>query len=333
MYKIYFLFIATSLIFSIPIQSQENLCSAEQACFGTSLSPRSYDGEDFVTFLNEAMEMGSILYWSGSIEEIYATDSAPYIVPQIARNSGFVPMVQFQVFDIETGDLIGLESVEQIELLVTQVGIYAETIQPEFLAFGVEVNILNMRNPDGFEAYLTAYDILINAVRETSPDTQIVAILQYEQLMGYRGGLFGGENQFDISGLALIDHFEQADIIGFTTYPGLVFTDPSEIPDDYYAPLLDLTHPIAFTEIGWQSDDNVGSGWDSSEEEQAVFIERFSMLTSDLCPTLYLWSFVYDPITFMPFDSMGLRRDDGTARPAWDLWLDLQEHPRDSCDS
>ena len=34
-----------------------------------------------------------------------------------------------------------------------------------------------------------------------------------------------------------------------------------------------------------------------------------------------IWSFLYDPDFIEPFRSMGLRRVDGTARPAWDAWI------------
>lgn len=313
-----------SFFMLIPVKGGAASCSGELPCFGTSLSPRSYESEDFVTFLDEAVQIGSILNWAGNIDELESNEGAPYIVPQIAENAGLMSMVQLQVFDVNTGTLIGLDRTGDNRVSVEQVRDFAEVMQVDYLAFGVEVNLLEMRNPDGFAIYLATYEQVMNVVRDVAPQTTIVAVLQYEQLIGYRGGIFGGENNPDPMQIALVEAFDSADIIGFTTYPGLIFTDPSHIPDDYYAPLREIDYPIAFTEIGWQSDDTVGSGWESSEVEQAMFVERFASLTEELCPTFYLWSFVYDQDTFAPFNSMGLRDADGNARPSWQAWLDFQ---------
>ncbi len=109
----------------------------------------------------------------------------------------------------------------------------------------------------------------------------------------------------------------------FTTYPSLVFGDPAEIPASYYADLATRTaKPIAFTEIGWHSDAAI-AGWESSEVEQAAFVDRYFTLIDALRDRIEMtvWTFVYDLPAPQPFASMGLRRSDGTARSAWDAWL------------
>jgi len=62
-------------------------------------------------------------------------------------------------------------------------------------------------------------------------------------------------------------------------------------------------------------------GWESSEAEQAEFVDKFFQLTTGINKEMLIWSFLYDPDTKEPFSSMGLFRKDGTARPAWSEWL------------
>ena len=93
------------------------------------------------------------------------------------------------------------------------------------------------------------------------------------------------------------------------------------MPADYYSSIADhVKKPVIFTEIGWHAAASP-AGWESSDAEQAAFLTRFLGLVAPLkCPML-IWSFMYDPDTIEPFDSMGLYRADGTARPAAAIWL------------
>ena len=45
---------------------------------------------------------------------------------------------------------------------------------------------------------------------------------------------------------------------------------------------------------------------------------------ADLDLELLLWAWLYDVTDEVPFAGMGLRRPDGSARPAWDAWLAWQ---------
>ena len=57
------------------------------------------------------------------------------------------------------------------------------------------------------------------------------------------------------------------DLAAFTTYPELLHTDPSQMPDTYYSELStkgSFTIPVAFTEVGWSSSDA------AQEVEQAL---------------------------------------------------------------
>jgi hypothetical protein len=146
---------------------------------------------------------------------------------------------------------------------------------------------------------------------------------QLESLSGRRDGIFGEgivEPRWE-----LIDRFPDADIIAFTTYPGLIFHDPSEIPDDYHTRLLDIVdRPIAFIEMGWHSAALGAAEWDSTPAEQAeavaIMMERMAPVNAE--PVI--WSFLWDPPAIAPYDTMGLFDGDPTsaALDAWDAFWD-----------
>lgn len=149
-------------------------------------------------------------------------------------------------------------------------------------------------------------------MKTASPNTQVFTVFQLEKMKGLSGGLFGGKSDPGQNEWSLLDRFAKADFFAFTTYPGLVYKDPSEISTNYYDEIrLHTSKRIAFSEIGWQS----------SETEQADFIRLFFTLTKSLEPEFRIWSFLYDQPTIVPFDSMGLFRPDGTPKPGWDTWL------------
>ncbi len=118
----------------------------------------------------------------------------------------------------------------------------------------------------------------------------------------------------------IIDTFK-ADIVAFTTYPCLFYKDVSEIPKDHYAEIKQhVSKPIAFTEIGWHSAASP-EGWESSDEEQAEFIRTFFNLTEELNIEIAVWSFMHDPNSIEPFNSMGLIDNNGISRLSWNEWI------------
>jgi hypothetical protein len=202
---------------------------------------------------------------------------------------------------------------------------FADKYKPRYFAFGIEANTLYEKSPANFDVFVQFYSEVYDAVKAKSPDTKVFTIFQLERMKGLNGGLFGGTNDPTKAQWSLLARFSKSDIIAFTTYPGLIYKAPAEIPGDYYTEIKARTIPqksgIAFTEIGWHSDASP-PGWESSDGEQVEFVVTFFNLTKDLNKELVIWSFMYDQDIFEPFKSMGLRRrSDGTAKLAWDKWL------------
>ncbi len=175
------------------------------------------------------------------------------------------------------------------------------------------------------DAFVQLYNQVYDAVKSTSPNTQVFTTFQLEKMKGLGGGLFGGTNSPDASEWNLLDRFSKLDLVAFTTYPGLIYKVPSEIPSDYYSEIQQHTNKkVAFTEIGWHSNASP-TGWESSAAEQAQFVTTFFDLTANLGnKEIAIWSFLYDQNTAPPFNSMGLFNADGNAKPAWNNWINAK---------
>lgn len=289
---------------------------------GLSLSPRTYDNDGFLEFFATAAphvdmieSVTDILEWEGG----GGTGTA--VVHALAAEYGFEPLSITGVFDVADGTLLRPIDDATFARYVAAARGHAERYRPRFLGLGVEIDTQWRTHPDEFEGFVDLFAAIAAAVHEVSPDTQLLTVFQLERLSGMQGGVFGGVNDPTAAAWELIDRFPDADIIGFTTYPGLVFTDPAAIPDDYYRRLAGHTggRPIAFTEMGWQAGGDIAE-WSGSEQKQAAFLARFPELIDGSDVAFWVWSFLYDPPTVVPFSTMGLIAGDGVPRPAWQVW-------------
>ena len=75
---------------------------------------------------------------------------------------------------------------------------------------------------------------------------------------------------------------------------------------------------MLITESGWFREGP--EGWESDVEEQASFIHTLFDLTEGLEPPLLIWSFLYNPDTQIPFDTMGLLNANEAHTRAWEAW-------------
>lgn len=284
---------------------------------GVSLSPRSYEAGDFTDFFEEAAQAGEIIMWAGDWAEL-GTDGAPSVVAELSLTYDYLPLIEVTFFTQETGLLFRPLDETTRESYRAGVIAFVESYLPRYIGLGIEVNILYEKSPEAYEEYISFYADLYTSVKAASPETNVFTVFQLEEMKGYT---FWSEDPPDPSAT----HWEQierfpSDIVAFTTYPCLVFKDPSEIPSDYYSEIQSHTsRPVAFTEIGWHSAARP-PGWESSETEQAQFVETFWELTHGLDLELAVWSFLFDQDVTEPFDSMGLLRGDGTPRPAGEHW-------------
>lgn len=291
---------------------------------GVSLSPKSFQAGDFTEFWEKAAQSGKVVSWAGDWNELSSSQSGPKVVSALAAKYELIPIVEAQFFTQSNGKLLRpLDDATKLAYKESAVA-FVKEYKPEYLGLGIEVNVLHQKSPSEFNEFVLFYSEVYDAIKVSSPNTKVFTIFQLEKMKGLNGGLFGGENDPAKAEWELLDKFPKSDIVAFTTYPGLIYTEPSEIPADYYSEIkLHTSKPIVFTEIGWHS---AGSpaGWESSEEEQVEFVEVFLDRTKELKLEMIIWSFMYDQDTIGPFDSMGLHGMSGKAKLAWNEWVKIK---------
>lgn len=288
---------------------------------GFTLSPRTFEGTDFTEFFDLAARHGDAVGRVSDILEWGDRDSALAVVDLLAEEYGYLSISITGVSSTETGHLLRPIDDTAFDALVAAATTYAQRVRPPYLGLGVEVDTLYAADPAGFERFVDLFDAVATEVHRVSPNTGMLTVFQLERMSGNHSGIFGGVDDPGQATWELIDRFPNADVIGFSTYPGLVHPSPDDIPDDYYRRLADRTgdRPIAFTEMGWHAAGDYGP-YSGSEEKQARYVERFPELIWGLDVEFYLWAFLFDQPAHEPFDTMGLLRSDGTARAAWDVW-------------
>jgi hypothetical protein len=290
-----------------------------------ALSPRSFQANDFARFFfEEIQQVADVVVWGGPWEDLANLDSGPAAATaRLASQQGMQSLVQVAPYD-GSGKLrrpldeAGRRAYRDIAVA------FVRRHLPAYLVLGVEVNDFATKAPAEFEAFVTLFSETYDAVKAVSPATKVFPTFQLERLRGLGGGLFGGMNDPSMAKWQLIQRFPKADLVGFTTYPSIIFKEPSDVPADYYAEAAARAgKPIAFVESGWFAE-TPAAGWESSEEEQAAFARRLLEMARPLAPELVTWTFLYDPGAQggLPtvFLSMGLLRPDGSPRPAWEVW-------------
>ena len=205
----------------------------------------------------------------------------------------------------------------------------ASEYAPPFMIVGAEINRVWEQYPEEFDGFVAAWPELYAAVKAASPGTRVGTGFQLEFLRGE--AYLSGETREPA--WQLLDLFAgQIDLITFSSYPYFDFGSPEAIPDDYY--LEAAKHagaPIGFTELGWPSRPLYtapDSQYGGSPEEQASFAARFLELTADVDIAFALWSFQHDlgEPGGPAFDSVSLRLNDGTPKPALTVWGAASAH-------
>jgi len=332
MKKIFLLFLivvicAGAAIFFGYQKKSENLLIPKNLNFikGITFSPKNFSANDITDFYNLSKQAGQAVSWAGDWNELAnLQNGGPAVIASLAKKYGYIPVIEAQFFNQSDGRLVKPLNEENKQNYKKFAADFAEKFKPKYFGLGIEVNILYEKSPYDFNDFVEFFSEVYDAIKAKSPQTKVFIIFQLEKMKGLNGGLFGGTNNPAKSEWSLLEKFPQSDIIAFTTYPDLIYKNPSEIPTDYYTEIkTHTTKPIAFTEVGWHSS-NSPKGWESNEAAQAGFISNFFALAKNLNKELVIWSFLYDQKTFEPFNSMGLRRADGAAKAAWNEWIKIK---------
>jgi hypothetical protein len=285
---------------------------------GLSFSPRNTSAAGLADYFAKAAA-GGLVEWVGDWAGLAGPSSSPAAIATLSAQHGLEFAVAVQFFSQSDGSLLRpLNSTNEAAYL-SSASEFAADYKPFFFGVGVEVNILYEKNSTAFRQFVQFYAEAYDAIKAASPATEVSTIFQLEHMEGLRGGLLGGTDNASLAEWGLLASFTQ-DVFAFTTYPGLVFHSPSELPAEYYvAAEAHSGLPLAVTEAGWQSA-NVSSDWASSEAAQSSFASTFLTQTASAPTSFTVWSFLYDPPAQVPFDSMGLFSSAGVAKQAWAVW-------------
>jgi len=290
---------------------------------GFSLSPQAFTEDGINRFMELSVQGGTLLEWVGDGFEWHPdTPGGPRIVQTLAEEHGLEPITVGGWARTEDGSLIRPLTEENVTTYVEAARAFAVAHQPTYMGFGVEIDTHHREAPEHWEDSTDLFAQVARAIHEASPDTMVFTVFQLERLRGMRGGLFGGENDESQNDWDLVDDFPDADFFAFSTYPGLVFEHPSDIPDDYYSSIFDhIDGPIAITETGWQAGSELGP-YSGTPERQAAYVTRLHELLDGLDIAFFTWAWLFDQQIGPPFEFMALFDADGNARPGWEAWLE-----------
>ena len=301
---------------------REKVPTLELPLYGFSFSPKDSSASSFLSFFSETKKVGSAVTWAGDWNELSKKSSAPYSILNQAPRYGYEPIILVGYYNQGAGTMIREFTDETKENYKRSTLELVSDYKPAYFAMGVEVNIMREKSPKEFSEFVDFYNEMYDEIKAVSAETKVFTVFQLERMKGLKGGLFGGKNDTSKTEWDILEQFK-LDLVGFTTYPDIIYSKPESIPSDYYSEISKHTSkPIGFFESGWHTSP-FPKGYEGSEEKQAAFVKRFLNDTKALNSEVIIWSFLYDAETDPPFDSTGLIGDDETKRLGYDEWKNL----------
>lgn len=287
---------------------------------GVTFTPKSFGGADFTDFLNRTKQTGQVVSWVGDWNDLGNPQSGAYSAAGSAKAYGYQTMIILTVSTLQPSYHLLRPLSESVKnQYVSKLSIFLKKYPVPYLGIGNEINFIY--ESSDFDSFVDLFSRAAAEAKKVSPNTKIFTGLQLERTKGMRGGLWGGQDNAAKNEWAILDKFRSADAIGFTTYPGLNYRDPNDVPADYYSDISGHTaQTVYLTEVGWTSG-TTSSGWESSPDEQSRFITKFFSLTAGLPNKISIWSFMVDQNTALPFNSMGLLDKNGREKSAWQTWV------------
>lgn len=208
--------------------------------------------------------------------------------------------------------------------------------RPKYLGLGSEINTYADIHPDDFPHYLSLYREVYALVKAEAPETQVFVTFQWEELNNLFPSVARGD-PYEIN-WDQVETFEpELDLWVISSYPFVVFQSGTDIPADYYSPLLDRTSkPLAVAEGGYTSTP-VGP-FPGRPQDQVDYVNAIHtqigggrlafwiyLILSDLdinsyAPLMRRNGQGDDIDTLGMFTSVGLRQTDGTPKPALETW-------------
>jgi len=200
--------------------------------------------------------------------------------------------------------------------------------KPDYLALGVEINMLYERAPAQFDAFVSLYKEAYDVAKAASPKTKVFPTFQLEDLEGMFGDIHPPHWE-------VIDRFRgKMDALGISTYPFLAgIRSSADLPADYYSQLKDhYSGEILVAEAGYASAPVEGQVNVGTEEDQQAFVVRLLNDAQANGFSLVVWYAALDPVfatrgAESVFKDIGLRKSDGSNKLAWGTWEEWARRP------
>lgn len=199
--------------------------------------------------------------------------------------------------------------------------------EPDYLAIGVEINMLYERNRPQFDAFVSLYNEAYAAAKQARPEMKVFPTFQYEDLLGLADTIhephWGAVDAFD----------GRMDALALSSYPFRAFTTAGEIPEDYYTQAqAHFEGEIILSETGHSSSPVEGFAAVGTQEDQRAFLERVVAEAESGVFSMVVWAAAADPgfASEGPaarLNHIGLRMNSGEAKLAWQVWQAWTRRP------
>jgi len=217
------------------------------------------------------------------------------------------------------------------------------TFHPRYLGLASEINTYMDAHPDDAKTFVSLYNEIYALVKAEAPETQIFVTFQWDDLNNMFPQPEEGDRQKFDTNWDQVEAFEpNLDLWVISTYPYLIFGTQTDIPADYYTPLLSRTSkPVAVAEGGFSSV-AIGS-IQGSPEGQVAYLNaihtqlgaRLAFWVNTLLSDFDLDSYAkqmkkegrdpQDASTLGAFGYIGLRNADGSPKPALEAWDEFRK--------
>lgn len=143
--------------------------------------------------------------------------------------------------------------------------------EPEYLAIGIESNVIITHSPEKWDDYLVLNQSVYKAVKRQYPDLSVFATVQYEHLRGIEDV---SKKNHGLQKSAVVELLKFSDLLALSTYK-YGFIHPNKISDNYFNEALSFEKPLAIAEMGAMSETTfvMGIPLFASEGNQKEFVE------------------------------------------------------------
>ncbi len=210
-----------------------------------------------------------------------------------------------------------------------------DRFDPDYVTYGIEVNMLAMTNPDVYEFFVSFVKQVYPSLKENHPDLPVFLTIQTEYYLNNPGQVE-----------AVDQLLPYTDYIALSSYPFSSKPDPSDIPLDYYSQIAAIApeKPFCIAETGFPSKTTsipeVGIEIPGSTEHQTEFVEYLFETCESLDAEFIAWFVLADyDATWDYLKDMGMNPiyklwietgliseelDEKPAMETWDEWLEKE---------